>query len=122
MAKLDRAEFNRRWRLHGEDPTDELHEEFWKGLVVRENGLMKKHRGKRYRANYMWRSLEKKGALGTMASNALKKRPSQGFLEMAELGELKLTDEGQILKYSDQFPIEVVRAAQEKLRRSGYET
>jgi hypothetical protein len=113
---LDRNEFNRRCRLHGEDPLDDLHETYWKSLVAYEQALKEKHNGKGIRAWYTWRQISSKGIKKILEAHALSRKPSQGFLLQAEHYP-EMTDEYLVVKFQKQFSLITVEAARSRLQK-----
>jgi len=110
---LGREEFDRWCRQHNEDPTDALHEEAFRGLIVYEENLRRKH-GWHVRAIRTWDQIEKEGLIGSTEARVLG-RSRIGFKSMMESGQRELTDEYLVIKYPDQFSPEIVQLAKARL-------
>ncbi|MGH7039636.1 MAG: hypothetical protein ACREE1_16020, partial [Stellaceae bacterium] len=113
---LDQNEFNRRCRINGEDPLDDLHETYWKSLVAYEQALKEKHNGKRVRAAYTWRQIGSKGVRKILEAHSLSRKPSQGFLLQVE-HHPEMTDEYLVIKFQKQFSPLTVEAAKSRLQK-----
>jgi hypothetical protein len=114
MAKLDRAEFDRRCRANHEDPSLPFWIEAWDGLVEYERCLKERNNGKNIRAARTWQTLEKKGLIRSTEDRVLRGQGG-GFCTLMKAGKREATDEFVVLKYRQYFSPNAIAEAKKRI-------
>ena|ERR1700678_1695547 len=111
---LDRAEFDKRCRDNGENPTEPFWEESWTALVEYERYLKQKHNGKNIRAMRTWQGVKSKGLVRSTECRVLTGR-GDGFATLMMAGKRLSTDEHLVQKYPGYFSRRAVEKAKKRI-------
>ena len=73
--------------------------------------------GKKTRASRTWQSINRHGILGTVERVVTRRKETEGYVVLAELGMLDFSFEAVVLRHPTDFSAEAVQSAQDRLAR-----
>lgn len=108
----------RLYELGGKDFEDPIEIRLWEVITAYEDLLREEH-GKRQKATYTRRKIEKKGVLQTLTDWALNQKVTPGFEKLIENDLAKFTGEYVVVEFQDYFLDTAAAAAKVKLQSHG---
>lgn len=113
-----REAFRQLCRVEGRNIDDPLESEFAIVMRALEEALTEES-GRTKRLNRTRQKLGRVGVRRTLADLALKPKPSTGFMKLIEFKMADMSAEALIIKYKDEFDVDVVAAARRRLEEYG---
>jgi hypothetical protein len=117
-GELYRAAAKEIFRRRGSDHTDPVVAACWGALALLDRCRYEKT-GKRLKAQYSLRSIQRNGEIAFMTDCARGKTQGTGFVLLVEAGLGECTVDYAVVAHSDRFPREAVLSAQQRLTAHG---